>query len=135
MANEEPGNSWDTNIPCLILSVCDDDGLRYSRELLLTNAGYQTESVSSDIALSVARARSFDAALICRSVDMKRSMALTEMLQRYHPEIQIMCVAPFESAEQFDAHLQIVPEPKLFLEAVRRLCMLAVARRACQAAH
>lgn len=135
MASREPAVSWDTNTPCRILSISDDDGLRYSRELLLKNAGYEIDSISSDAGLPVAEVRSYDVALICRSVDTKRSMALTEMLQRYHPEIQIMCVAPFQGPEQFDMHLQIVPEPELFLEAVRRLCMRAVARRTCEVAH
>jgi hypothetical protein len=62
-------------------------------------------------------------------------VAITEMLRRYNPEIQIMCIAPLETAEQFDLDLQIVSEPQLFLEAVRKLCQNAAARRAFQPAH
>lgn len=135
MANREPSQSSSTNTGFRILSISDDDGLRYSRELLLINAGHETDSVSSDAALSVSQARSYDVALICRSVDTKRAMALTEMLQRYNPEIQIMCIAPLESMEQFDLHTQIVPDPEFFLEAVRQLCVNAAARKWCQAAQ
>lgn len=135
MANREPSQSSSTNTGVRILSISDDDGLRYSRELLLINAGYETDSVSSDAVVSVSQARSYDVALICRSVDTKRGMALTEMLQRYNPEIQIMCIAPLESLEQFDLRMQIVPEPEFFLEAVRKLCVNAAARKWCQAAQ
>lgn len=135
MANGETGNLFCSNSSFRILSISDDEGLRYSRELLLMNAGYETESVSSDAELSIARVRSFDAALICRSVDAKRGMALTEMLQRYNPEIQIMCIAPLESMEQLDIHLHIVPEPQLFLEAVKRLHLNAAGPKSCHAAH
>ncbi len=132
MPNTERENSSRRSMTFRILSICDDDGLRYSRELLLTNDGYEIDSVSSDAVLSVSQARSYDVALICRSVDTKRGMALTEMLQRYNPEIQILRIAPLESPEQLDIHLQIVPEPQLFLETVRTSCMHAVARRSYQ---
>ena len=135
MANRESVNSSSTNMRFRILSISDDDGLRSSRELLLTNDGYETDSVASDVVLSASQALSYDVALICRSVDTKRGMVLTELLQRYHPEIQIMSIAPLDSMEQFDLHMQIVPEPQLFLEVVRRLCAHAAPRRSYQAAH
>lgn len=135
MANRITGNSTGTNSAFRILSISDDDGLRYSRELLLRNAGYETESVSSDVELSIPRVRSFDAALICRSVNVKRGMVLTEMLQRYNPEMQIMCIAPLDSMEQLDLNLHVVPEPQIFLEAVRRMSLNAGLRKSFQAAH
>ena len=135
MANKIRDDSSGTSSAFRILSISDDDGIRYSRELLLVNAGYETESVSSDAVLSITRVRSFDVALICRTVDAKRGMALTEMLRRYNPDIQIMCIAPLDSLEQLDIDLHIVPEPQLFLEAVRRMRLNAASRKSYQAAH
>jgi len=135
MANKIRDDSSGTSSAFRILSISDDDGIRYSRELLLVNAGYETESVSSDAVLSITRVRSFDVALICRTVDAKRGMALTEMLRRYNPDIQIMCIAPLDSLEQLDIDLHIVPEPRLFLEAVRRMRLNAASRKSYQAAH
>jgi len=105
-----------------ILSICDDDGLRLSRELLLLKDGYQTESVQSNTALTVTRVRSFDLALICRSVDPKRALALVEMLRRYHPAIQILCIAPLESsAPMYLADLEVPSGPQALLDAIRSL--------------
>jgi hypothetical protein len=105
-----------------VLSICDDDGLRLSRELLLLKDGYKTESIQSHTALTVTRVRSFDFALICRSVDPKRSIALIEMLRRYHPAIQILCIAPLESsAHIYLGDLEVPSGPQALLDAIRIL--------------
>ena len=120
-----------------VLSISDDDGLRYSRELLLWNDGYETESITSSTALSVSRVRSFDIALICRSVDPERAMALTEMLRRYNPEIQILCIRPLESRlTPCGADREIASGPEAVLEAVRELCNQRSTHKAsCAASH
>jgi hypothetical protein len=103
-----------------ILSICDDNGLRLSRELLLLKDGYKTESILSNTPLTVARVRSFDLALICRSVDPKRALALVEMLRRYHPPIQILCITPLESsAPMYLADLEVPSGPQALLDAIR----------------
>ena len=79
-----------------ILSISDDDGLRLSRELLIVNDGFETESILSNTAVSVSYARSFDIVMICRSVDPERAMALIDMLRRYNPEIRILTISPLE---------------------------------------
>lgn len=112
-----------------ILSISDDDGLRYSRELLLTRDGYETESVSSDVVLSAERARSFDAVLICRSVDPKRGLALTEALERYNPGIQILCIGPVESGDGQDYSLPVLQGPQALLGEVRKMRMSATSRK------
>jgi DNA-binding NtrC family response regulator len=118
--------------PVRILSVSDDDGLRNSRELLLENDGYETESITSNTALSVARVRSFDIGLICRSVEPERAMALTEMLRRYNPNILILSIRPLENRpEHFDADLEIPSGPEPVLDACRRLCEQMSARAGC----
>jgi DNA-binding NtrC family response regulator len=106
-----------------ILSISDDDGLRFSRELVLRNKGYETESITSNEGLSAARARSFDIALICRSVHPTRAMALSDWLRQYNPEIQIVCIAPIEDpAEPCEADLEILAGPEPLLETIRALC-------------
>lgn len=110
------------SIPVRILSISDDDGLRISRDLLLHNDGYEPESITSNTPISVSRARSFDIALICRSVDPERAMALTDMLRRYHPEIQILSIAPLEREYAYDADFEVAPGPEPLLDAIRDLC-------------
>jgi len=106
-----------------ILSVSDDDGLRFSRELVLKNEGYETESITSNDGLSAARARSFDIALICRSVHPTRAMALSDWLRQYNPEIQIVCIAPIEDpAEPCEADIETLAGPEPLLETIRALC-------------
>ena len=112
-----------------ILSICDDDGLRHSRELLLTKEGYSTLSVTSHVDLSAEQARRFDAVLICRSVDPKRGLALTQMLERYNPGIQIMCIGPVETPDEVDYSLPVLRGPQAFLWEVNKLRASAVARK------
>lgn len=119
-----------------ILSISDDDGLRYSRELLLLNDGYEIESIASTAPLSVSRARSFDMAVICRSVERERAMALADMLRRYNPEMQILCISPLEN--QLDgcaADLEIPSGPEVILEAVRLMSTQKSMHKAYEASH
>lgn len=120
-----------------ILSISDDDGLRYSRELLLSNDGYETESITSNTTLSVTRVRSFDIAVICRSVQGERAMSLTDMLRRYHPEIQIVRISPLEDpAEHCEVDMEIPSGPETILDAVRQLCAQFSMHKACyEASH
>jgi hypothetical protein len=108
--------------PIRILSISDDDGLRLSRELLLINDGYETESIASNMALSVGRARSFDIALICRSVEPERAMILADMLRRYNPDIQILCSSPLENRIEFAVGPEIPSGPEALLDAIREFC-------------
>ena len=120
-----------------VLSISDDDGLRCSRELLLSNEGYQTESITSITPLSVSRVRSFDIALICRSVEPERAMVLTDMLRRYNPEIQIVCISPLENRlAPCAADIEIPSGPEVVLETIRELCNQRSARKVCyEASH
>ena len=116
--------------PVRILSICDDDGLRFSRELVLRNDGYETESITSKDALTAARVRSFDIALICRSVHPTRAMALSDWLRQYNPEIQIVCIAPLEdAAEPCEANLEILAGPEPLLHTIRTLSAQVVSQK------
>ena len=108
--------------PNRILSICDDEGLRASRELLLLKDGYPTVSVSSNTPLTVNQVRSFRLALICRSVEPQRAIAVIERLRRYHAGILIACVAPLESlSEPYSADLELPPSPQSVLDGIRSL--------------
>jgi len=116
--------------PVRILSISDDDGLRYSRELLLAKDGYETESMTSNTALSISRAKSFDIALICRSVDPERALAICSTLRRYNPGIQILCISPLENRmETYGGDLEILSGPEPVLEAIRQVSNQRTARR------
>jgi len=109
--------------PVRILSISDDDGLRFSRELVLRNNGYETESIASKDVLSAARVPSFDIALICRSVHPDRATALSDWLRQHNPEIQIVCVAPLDNGDEpCDADVEILAGPEPLLETIRTLC-------------
>ncbi len=123
--------------PVRILSICDDDGLRLSRELLLEKDGYEVQSIASNTALSVSSARSFDLALICRSIEPERALALTDKLRRYHPDIQILSISPLENRSEYcETILEIPSGPDALLEAIRELCAHNAARYGCyEASH
>jgi len=126
--------------PVRILSISDDDGLRYSRELLLAKDGYETESMTSNTALSISRVKSanpFDIALICRSVDPERALAICSTLRRYNPGIQILCISPLENRmEAYGGDLEILSGPEPVLEAIRQVSSGRTAHReSCQVSH
>jgi DNA-binding NtrC family response regulator len=111
------------NDPVRILSICDDDGLRTSRHLLLMNEGYETESVSSNTVRTVLDGRSFDIALICRSISSDRATAIAQELRRSYPEIHIIAFDTIESRpDSSDLDLQVSSGPQPLLEAIRELC-------------
>ena len=123
--------------PVRILSISDDDGLRYSRELLLAKDGYETVSMTSNTALSISRAKSFDIALICRSIDPERAVAVCSKLRRCNPEIQILCISPLENRmEHYGGDLEISSGPEPVLEAIRQVSSQRTAcRETCEASH
>jgi hypothetical protein len=107
-----------------ILSICDDDGLRLSRELLLRRNGYETDSVSSQDYLTVDYVRSFGVALICPSVDSRSTAILIERLGRYNPEIQILYIDELRIAADlcFDMGAYLLAGPDRLLQAVGERC-------------
>jgi hypothetical protein len=106
-----------------ILSISDDDGLRLSRMLLLSKNGYDIESMSASEVLLVAEFGSFDAVLMCRSVEPGMAAAIAEKLREHNPEIKILRINPTEGAEElcrFD--LEVKSGPCALLDAARAIC-------------
>lgn len=56
-----------------ILSIADDDGIRFSRELVLRQEGYEVESVTSNARFDSPWVRTFPIAVLCHSVDSNRA--------------------------------------------------------------
>jgi hypothetical protein len=104
--------------PVRVLSVCDDGGLRSSRELLLQAYGYEVESHPSDDYLLMVHVSSFDVAIICQSVNRDEAPRLMRMLRRYNPRLRILDLSrPVE----LDSAGYCEPGPHIFLEAVKSL--------------
>jgi hypothetical protein len=73
-----------------ILSICDRDRLRTSRERELKSAGYEVDSVSSNEFLRFGQVRSSAIAIICTTVNPESALRLKHLLPSYNPEIRIL---------------------------------------------
>ncbi len=110
--------------PVRILSICDDDALRYSRHLVLESEGYAVESVSSHTPLEAAKLQSFEIAVLCHSVDADQGARLTETLRRTNASIRVLRVHAIQSWQErlYDVDCEVFPDPVPLLNAVRSLC-------------
>jgi DNA-binding NtrC family response regulator len=104
--------------PVRILSVCDDEELRSSREQVLRVDGYQIESYSSEDSFAARQVRSFDMAVICQSVNQDQAARLAEMLTRHHPGLRILRLS---SSLELDCLNFGQPRPYSFLKAMKSL--------------
>jgi hypothetical protein len=80
-----------------ILSISDDSGLGESRQLILESAGYAAATVDSRSPLGVAFVRTFDAAIVCQSLNPDCAVRLADRLHRYHPAIRILRIRLIQS--------------------------------------
>jgi len=106
-----------------VLSICDDDLLRSTREMVLRKDGYDIVSISSNDLLGVPEIRRFDVAVICHSVPPARAMGLVERLRRYNPEIRLLTVNPrVRRADPFyEVDSEVLAGPGALLKAVKQL--------------
>lgn len=109
--------------PVRILSICDYDGLRLARELLLTQEGYCLKSHASSDPLDVFSARSCQLAIICHSVALEAAMRIADMLHRYNSAIYVLRLSKSDLAHSscFDGELESFCAPGLLLEAIREV--------------
>jgi DNA-binding NarL/FixJ family response regulator len=101
-----------------ILSVCDDDGLRSSRELVLKIANYVVQSHPSNAFLQVSQVRLFDLAIVCQSINDNDAARLIERLRRYHPNLRVLRLGESSAPAAFEFG-PITPDA--LLKAVRDL--------------
>ena len=107
-----------------ILSICDDDGIRFSRELVLMQEGYEVSSVPSYACLSPDCMRSFHIAVLCHTVDAERAARLAEMLRWYNPSIGVLRVHSIRppSKSFYDLDCEALPSPEELISGIRSLC-------------
>lgn len=108
-----------------LLSICDDDGIRFSRDLVLRHEGYEVESMPSNEILDPDHSRSFHIAVLCHSLSPHRAAEIACTLRRYNPEIGILRVHAIRSATDhvYDVDCEVLPGPGQLLEAVRTLAV------------
>ncbi|HZP04372.1 MAG TPA: hypothetical protein VFB43_05680 [Terracidiphilus sp.] len=114
--NSEPGS-------CKLISICDDDGLRVSRELILRHEGFEVVSIASNAALNDWAQMSFDIAVICWSVPAERTLQILAILRGNNPHISVLRVhASLNRPRPAFAHEFDIPgNPRALLEAVTNL--------------
>ncbi len=111
------------NQPIKILSICDDDGLRYSRQLVLESVGYAVESMTSASPLDAAKLNAIEIAILCHSVDANHAAHLADELRRLNPGIRVLRVHAIQSKHErlYDVDCEVLPDPVPLLDAIESL--------------
>ncbi len=106
-----------------ILSIGEDEGIRFSRELVLRQEGYEVESVASNARLESAWVRTFPIAILCHSVDPSRAAEIAEKLRERNSSIAVVRVHAIRSRRDFfyDVDCEVLPGPDQLLDAIRTL--------------
>ena len=114
-----------------ILSICDDDALRSSRELILRNDGYDVVSANSIHASKTARRGEFDIVVLCHSADSQLTRQAVGFLRERNPEIRILrlnAVRP-EVEGNPDLSCNSLDGPLVLLSAIKKLSAQKVEER------
>ncbi len=119
----DPGKSATATERLRILSVCDDEGLLFSRQLLFENHGYLTESAMSSSLLGMRLVRSVDCAVICHSIEAEQAVRLAERLRRYNSRIRILRIqfAACRDDFRFDLTCDSLAGPQALLTTIDRM--------------
>lgn len=106
-----------------ILSICDDEGIRFSRELVLRHEGYEVESVPSSEGLDGSRIRSFHIAVLCHSLSPSHAAEIAAELRRWNPGIGILRVQAIRSrtGHVYEADGEVLPGPRQLVSGIRML--------------
>lgn len=107
-----------------VLSICDDDGIRVSRELVLKQEGYDAESAVGNELPGPDRIRSFHIAVLCHTISHKRAAEITEALRKHNPSIAVLRVHAIRSTANscYDADCEVFPGPGQLLQGMEALC-------------
>jgi DNA-binding response OmpR family regulator len=73
-----------------ILIIGDDDGLRVSCGLIFRSDGYEVEALTSRALLEESQMQSFDAAVICQSINAEAAARIAATLRSYASHIRIL---------------------------------------------
>lgn len=106
-----------------ILSIADDDGIRFSRELVLRQEGYEVESVASNARFDGPWVRSFQITILCHSVESDRAAQIAETLRQRNPSIAVVRMHAIRSSMDFyyDVDCEVLPGPDQLLDALQTL--------------
>jgi hypothetical protein len=106
-----------------VLSICDDDGIRFSRDLVLKHEGYDVESVASNENLDAAQVRCFHVAILCHSLSPHRAAEIARILRSCNPDIGILRVHAIRSPLDhfYDVDCEVLPGPGQLLSAIHTL--------------
>lgn len=115
-----------------ILSICDDDGIRSSREMVLKQEGYEVESTTSATLVDDGRAGSFHVAILCHSITPEHAAHITEKLRAANPEIAVLRVHAIRSAQDhmYDVDCEVFPGPGQLLNGIKALSQRFVSKNA-----
>jgi len=104
-----------------ILSVCDDDAVRFSREMVLSDAGYEhVEWFPSNASVSASQIRLSDVAILCQSVECRRAARLTLAFRRLNPDIRVLRMNALRTAmdSRFQVDCEVVSGPGTLVEVL-----------------
>jgi CheY-like chemotaxis protein len=116
-----------------VLSICDDDGLRYSRELLLATGGFDTTSVSSNDVWERAAKSKYDLIILCHAVDINRALRVISFIRRRNPQVHTLGIKSLDRIlvnESSEIKGEVASRPSMLLKAMSSLAseMLHVER-------
>lgn len=80
-----------------IMAISDYEGLRTSREQVLSLEGFLVESVSSSAVFEDSWIKSFDIAVVCQSIEAEDAVRIARLLRRANPCIAILRVNPSQA--------------------------------------
>jgi DNA-binding NarL/FixJ family response regulator len=106
-----------------LISICDEENLRYSRELILRYAGYDTVSVSSNATLEELTSTSFDIAIVCQSISSDHTIRILETLRRSNPRLRVLRINTYPNRPwaSFGMDYEVPGRPIALLRAVASL--------------
>lgn len=106
-----------------VLSICDDDGIRFSRDLVLKHEGYEVESVPSNVELDPSWVCSFHIAVLCHSLSPARASEIAAALRLSNSSIRILRVHAIRSVADhlYDVDCEVLPGPGQLLSAMHTL--------------
>lgn len=110
--------------PVRVLSICDDESLRYSRQLVLESEGYAVESITSRELLESADLKAFEIAILCHSVDAQHAARLADQLRHTYAGIRVLRVHAIQGwhDHRYDVDCEVLPDPVPLLHALKSLC-------------
>ena len=109
--------------PSRLISISDDDSLRYSREMILRNDGYEIVSISSHALLEDLLQTPFDVAIICQSVESGRGDRMIETLRQRNPGIRVLRITRDRNGAlyPFEVEFEVPAGPTALLQALAAL--------------